>query len=93
MSNGWRRGLDLALLHLGGTRIFGVLVTMDAEQGVQALKLLQPARAVPIHYDDYAVFRSPLEDFLRAAEAAGWRDKVQVLARGERLAFSPRGVR
>jgi hypothetical protein len=30
---------DLALLHLGGTRPLGVLLTMDAEQGVPWLRL------------------------------------------------------
>jgi L-ascorbate metabolism protein UlaG (beta-lactamase superfamily) len=33
--------IDLALLHLGGTRVLGILVTMDAEQGVQALRGLR----------------------------------------------------
>lgn len=28
--------IDLALIHLGGTRIMGVLLTMDAAQGVKA---------------------------------------------------------
>ena len=27
--------IDLALLHLGGTRVLGILVTMDGKQGVQ----------------------------------------------------------
>jgi hypothetical protein len=31
--------IDLALLHLGGTRVLGILVTMDAEQGVEMLQI------------------------------------------------------
>lgn len=80
--------IDLALLHLGGTRLFGVLLTMDAQQGVQAMQLLQPRRAIPIHNDDYPVFKSSLEEFLAAARAAGLRDRVQVLRPGERFNFT-----
>ena len=41
-------GIDLALLHLGGTRVLGILVTMDAAQGVEALRIIDPRRAIPI---------------------------------------------
>jgi L-ascorbate metabolism protein UlaG (beta-lactamase superfamily) len=77
--------IDLALLHLGGTRILGILLTMDARQGVEAIRIVQPRRVVPIHYDDYTVFRSPLADFVRAVEAAGFADRVHYLERGETL--------
>ena len=56
-------------MHLGGTRVLFHTVTMDAEQGVDFLRRVQPARALPVHYDDYRVFRSPLQDFL--SELAG----------------------
>ena len=56
-------GIDLALLHLGGTRIFGVLLTMDGKQGVEAIRLVNPEIAVPIHYDDYDVFQVPAGGF------------------------------
>jgi L-ascorbate metabolism protein UlaG (beta-lactamase superfamily) len=81
-------GLDIALLHLGGTRVLGVLVTMDAEQGVQAMQMLDPREVLPIHYDDYEVFKSPLSDFLAAASKAGLRDKVRVLPRGQTWRFA-----
>jgi len=80
--------IDLALLHLGGTRVMGVLVTMDAEQGVQALTIIAPDLAIPIHYDDYTVFKSPLSDFQVAVELAGLAHKVHYLARGETYAFT-----
>jgi len=79
--------IDLALLHLGGTRILGLMLTMDAAQGVRALQLIAPRRAIPIHYDDYTVFRSPLGDFKSAVEAAGLADKVTYLDRGETYTF------
>jgi L-ascorbate metabolism protein UlaG (beta-lactamase superfamily) len=82
-------GIDLALLHLGGTRVFGVLVTMDARQGIEALQILQPETAIPIHYDDYRVFKSPLSDFVAAVERAGLQAKVRYLKRGETYEFTP----
>jgi len=75
--------IDLALLHLGGTRILRVLLTMDARQGVRALQIIQPKMAIPIHYNDYTVFKSPVEDFLNAARDAGWGDRVTFLKHGE----------
>jgi L-ascorbate metabolism protein UlaG (beta-lactamase superfamily) len=79
--------IDLALFHLGGTRIMGVLLTMDAEQGVEAIRIVNPREVVPIHYNDYDVFKSPLEDFKRAVEAAGFADRVKYLAHGETYDF------
>jgi L-ascorbate metabolism protein UlaG (beta-lactamase superfamily) len=79
--------VDLGLFHLGGTRVLGVLVTMDAEQGIRAIRLVRPDVAVPIHYDDYGVFKSPLEDFVRAVETAGLASRVRYLGRGERYDF------
>ncbi|GAA1349458.1 MBL fold metallo-hydrolase [Saccharothrix algeriensis] len=56
--------IDVAVLHLGGTRVLGILLTMDGEQGVDLLELLEPRHAVPVHYDDYGVMKSPLSDFV-----------------------------
>jgi len=76
-------GIDLALLHLGGTRILGVFkVTMDGSDGVQLLQIIQPRHAIPIHYNDYDVFKSPLADFARAVKAAGWETRVTYLPHG-----------
>ena len=79
--------VDLALLHLGGTRVLGIMVTMDAEQGVEAIRIIDPKAAIPIHYNDYAVFKSPLEDFERAVNEAGLGDRVHYLAHGETHEF------
>ncbi len=84
--------VDLGLFHLGGTRVLGVLVTMDAEQGVQAIRIVRPDVAVPIHYDDYEVFRSPLQDFVDAVDRAGLSRQVRYLGRGERYEFDVRRV-
>jgi L-ascorbate metabolism protein UlaG (beta-lactamase superfamily) len=83
-------GIDLALLHLGGTRILGVFkVTMDGEDGVQIMQIIQPDKAIPIHYNDYDVFKSPLADFARAVKAAGLEQKVVYLKHGDIYDFTP----
>lgn len=79
--------IDLALIHLGGTRILGILVTMDAQEGVRALRLIDPREAIPIHYDDYTVFKSPLAAFEREVDAAGLNDRVRYMARGDTARF------
>jgi L-ascorbate metabolism protein UlaG (beta-lactamase superfamily) len=83
-------GIDLALLHLGGTRILGVFkVTMDGKDGVELMQIVQPRRTIPIHYDDYDVFKSPLADFAREVKAAGLDGQVTYLAHGETYTFTP----
>ena len=79
--------VDLALLHLGGTRVIGVMVTMDAEQGVEAIKIIDPRTAIPIHYNDYTVFKSRLEDFKRAVAEADLEDRVHYLEHGDTYEF------
>jgi L-ascorbate metabolism protein UlaG (beta-lactamase superfamily) len=75
--------IDLCVLHLGGTRIAGILLTMDDRQGVEALRVVQPREAVPVHFDDYTVFKSPLDAFRRRAAAADLATTVVYLAPGE----------
>ena len=81
--------IDLALLHLGGTRVLGVLVTMDAAQGVKALQIIRPRTAVPIHYHDYTVFKDPLSSFKDAVTAASLSTTVRYVGHGETYAFDP----
>jgi L-ascorbate metabolism protein UlaG (beta-lactamase superfamily) len=76
-------GIDLGLFHLGGTRVAGIMVTMDGEQGVEAVRIIAPELAIPIHYDDYDRFTSPLSDFLDEVRGAGLEERVVVLPRGE----------
>ncbi|AEV87271.1 metal-dependent hydrolase [Actinoplanes sp. SE50] len=70
--------IDAMLIHLGGTRILGLLVTMDGRQGAALTGLIRPKVALPIHYDDYRVMKSPLSDYLRRC-----RENVHPLRRGE----------
>ncbi|EAQ88551.1 hypothetical protein CHGG_05170 [Chaetomium globosum CBS 148.51] len=87
--------IDLMLVHLGGTTIPGpkmplLMVTMDGEQGVQLMQLIHPDVTVPIHFDDYDVFCSPLDDFKKEVDAAGLGDKVVYLNRGDEYRFAVR---
>jgi L-ascorbate metabolism protein UlaG (beta-lactamase superfamily) len=76
--------IDFAVLHVGGTTLpGGLVVTMDGAAGAELVDLLRPDRAVPIHYDDYGVFRSPLSDFEAQIARRGLSDTVDVVRRGE----------
>ncbi|KAF4448653.1 metallo-hydrolase oxidoreductase [Fusarium austroafricanum] len=84
--------IDLMLVHLGGTTIPGpsaplVMVTMDAKQGIEMIKMMDPDVTIPIHYDDYDVFLSPRKDFETAINEAGLEDRVVILDRGDKYQF------
>lgn len=79
--------IDIALLHLGGTEILGVLLTMDAEQGVDAVELFDAETSIPVHYNDYEVFQSPLSDFTDAVAQAGLKDQVAYVEHGDTYGF------
>lgn len=79
--------IDLCIVHLGGTRLAGVLLTMDDRQGVELLQLVRPRAAVPVHYDDYAIFKSPVEAFLARAASSGFGSIVREVRRGETWRF------
>ncbi|GAC1359071.1 MAG: MBL fold metallo-hydrolase [Ktedonobacteraceae bacterium] len=79
--------IDLALLHLGGTRIFGILLTMDAMQGIEAVKLMNARKNIPLHYNDYPVFKSPLADFKALVTMSGLEDRVHYMDHGGTYTF------
>ncbi|HYN94450.1 MAG TPA: MBL fold metallo-hydrolase [Pilimelia sp.] len=74
--------IDAMLIHLGGTRILGLLLTMDGRQGAKLVDLVRPGVTIPIHYDDYGVFRSPLAHFLDAVRKLGLAPTVRPVERG-----------
>jgi L-ascorbate metabolism protein UlaG (beta-lactamase superfamily) len=76
---------DLGVLHLGGTKRLGLLLTMDARQGVDLLELLRPRVAVPVHHDDYGIFTSSLSDFLDEVGRRTPPSRVVTVGRGETL--------
>lgn len=88
------KNIDLMLIHLGGATIpepdEPFLVTMDAFQGLQLMQLIQPDITIPIHYDDYDIFKSPLREFKETVKDAGLEEKVIYLDRKEEYRFEVR---
>lgn len=86
------QNIDLMLIHLGGTSIPApniplLMVTMDAKQGVELVRLINPDLTIPIHFDDYDVFKSPLDDFKKEIEKEGLTEKIVYLDRKDRYDF------
>lgn len=86
--------IDLGVLHLGGTRLpagsklpFGLTVTMDAGQGADLVELLDLPKMIPVHFDDYSVFASSLNDFRAEMARRGLGDRVIELDRGASVAY------
>jgi L-ascorbate metabolism protein UlaG (beta-lactamase superfamily) len=81
--------IDLALLHLGGERLLSlVTVSMTGADGVRMMQLVAPRVTIPVHMDDYGIYKSPLADFDKALRAAGMGDKAVLLQRGQVYGFS-----
>ncbi|WP_422744129.1 MBL fold metallo-hydrolase [Mycobacterium sp. WMMD1722] len=81
--------IDAGIVHLGGTRLpfgrhlpFGLTVTMDGRQGAGVVDLLDLPKVIPVHFNDYGVFASPLSDFLAEMAGRGLAERVVELGRG-----------
>ncbi|MCW6005278.1 MBL fold metallo-hydrolase [Micromonospora sp. CPCC 205371] len=75
--------IDAMLVHLGGTRVLGVQLTLDGSQGHQLTRLMRPRVTVPIHYDDYTVMRSPLRDYVDEVNRDASITQLLTVRRGE----------
>jgi L-ascorbate metabolism protein UlaG (beta-lactamase superfamily) len=82
--------IDAGVLHLGGTRLpagrrlpFGLTVTMDGRQGAELVNMLKLPKVIPIHFDDYTVFASPLTDFCDEMKQRGIADRIIKMDRGD----------
>ena len=84
--------IDTAVVHLGGTRVLFSTVTMDDEQGVDLVRRIAPREVVPVHYDDYTVFTSPLADFIRRHRDAGLPSQLRTVGRGETIGLADRAA-
>lgn len=82
--------LDAMVIHLGGTRALGILVTMDDQQGADMVALIAPPVTIPVHYDDYTVFRSPLSAFLEQVRRRQLPGEIRTVTRGETIALPSR---
>jgi L-ascorbate metabolism protein UlaG (beta-lactamase superfamily) len=85
--------IALALLHLDGTEVLGIMVTMDGKQGVEMLQVVDPNRAIPIHFNDYDGFKSPLSDFEQEVKAAGLDQRVHSWHHGDTCTVEARSRR
>jgi L-ascorbate metabolism protein UlaG (beta-lactamase superfamily) len=74
--------IDAAVVHLGGTRVLGMLLTMDGRLGVDLLNIVRPRTAFPVHYDDYGIFHSPLSEFTTEVRRREPATVVRCLERG-----------
>lgn len=81
--------IDLGLIHTGGTTFLVTVVTMTGDQGVRAVEITQPGTAIPLHYNDFSVFMSGLDDFKRAAEKSSASTEFVYLTHGETYTFTP----
>jgi L-ascorbate metabolism protein UlaG (beta-lactamase superfamily) len=81
--------IDLGLIHAGGTTFLVTVVTMTGEQAVKAVEITKPRTAIPIHYNDFSVFLSGLDDFKKAAQTSTTSTKFVYLAHGETYTFQP----
>ncbi|TFV67792.1 UNVERIFIED_ORG: metal-dependent hydrolase [Bacillus sp. AZ43] len=79
--------LDVLIPHLGGTKALGLTVTMDARQGADLVELLKPPVTVPIHYDDYDRFASPLGDFVAEVARRRLPGQLRAAQRGETISL------
>jgi L-ascorbate metabolism protein UlaG (beta-lactamase superfamily) len=79
--------LDVLIPHLGGTRVAGVLLTMDGRQGADLVELLEPPVTVPVHFDDYSVFTSPLGDFVAEVARREAPGAIRTVNRGQTVSL------
>ena len=79
--------LDVLIPHLGGTRALGLTVTMDARQGADLVELLRPPVTVPVHFDDYDRFASPLGDFVAEVGRRELPGELRTVQRGDTISL------
>lgn len=85
----WYPDVDLALVHAGGTTLLGTVVTMTGEQAVRCVEIIEPRTAIPIHYNDFSVFRSGLDDFKQEAAESSVRTDFHYVSHGDTYRFAP----
>lgn len=83
-------GIDLGLFHAGGTTLFLTVVTMTGAQAVRCAEIVRPRSAIPIHYNDFSVFLSGLDDFKQSAAASSAPIEYHYLTHGDRYPFMAR---
>jgi len=72
--------MDVALLPIGG------VFTMDADQASEAVKLINPKIALPIHYASFPIVAKNADDFIKQCGEKAPNVKVLAPAAGESVA-------
>ena len=70
-------GIDLAVVPIGDH------FTMGPDDAIQAVKLIQPRRTVPAHYNTFP----PIEQ-----DAAAWAEKIRSETNAQPVVLEPGGV-
>ena len=55
---------------------------MDRFQGAALVAMLRLPKTIPVHFDGYGVFASPLADFTREMQSRGLADRIIEVGRG-----------
>ena len=71
--------VDVLFIPIGG------FFTMDVEEALEALDIIKPDAAIPMHFNTFSQIKADPQRFKRLAEKAGHR--VAVLSIGETVAF------
>lgn len=69
--------VDILFIPIGGT------YTMNVEEALEALDIIKPKLAIPMHYNTFPEIRADPEEFRRRAEVKGY--KVRVIGIGEEV--------
>jgi len=69
--------IDIALLPIGGC------FTMDPYQAAQALSLLKPKKAIPMHYKTFPILEQNADNFVKLAKEKAPEVEVIVLSPGD----------
>jgi hypothetical protein len=48
---------------------------------------LKLPKVIPVHFDDYTAFASPLADFRTELRRRGWGDRIIEIGRGETVSL------
>jgi L-ascorbate metabolism protein UlaG (beta-lactamase superfamily) len=78
-SEGYTYPLDVALVPIGG------VFTMDAYQVAEAVRMLNPRLAVPIHYASFPIIAKTAEEFVEKCSKQAADVAVIVLSIGKSL--------
>lgn len=78
--------MDMALLPIGGE------FTMDAVQAAESLRLLKPAKAIPMHYATFPMLASSADQFVAQAKKVAPEVGVIVLKPGDNYILHPKTI-